>query len=126
MSRHERGKRNYVHGQWAETLAVWALRCKGYRVIARRVAGKRGTGAGEIDIVAKRGKTLVFVEVKRRRNQDDGLAALTHNQQRRISRGAEHFLKTYDGRHPLTCRFDVIIVVPWRWPIHIKNAFSAV
>ncbi|MCA1907094.1 MAG: YraN family protein, partial [Magnetospirillum sp.] len=51
-------------GKRAEIMAAWWLRLKGYAILARGWTNRRGSGAGEIDIVAKRGRLLVFVEVK--------------------------------------------------------------
>lgn len=56
------------HGRWAESAAALYLRCKGYQILARRAR----TRLGEIDIVARRGDTLIFVEVKMRRTLDSG------------------------------------------------------
>jgi putative endonuclease len=58
-------------GRFAETLAAWSLRIKGFRIIAR---GFR-TPVGEIDIIARRGGLLVFIEVKARRNITDAAAS---------------------------------------------------
>jgi putative endonuclease len=79
-------------GRIAETAAMLLLLAKGYRILARRW---RAPGA-EIDIVARRGGTIVFVEVKARRSMDLAEIALTPAQRRRITRAAELFL----ARHP--------------------------
>ncbi len=78
---------------------------------------------GEIDIVARRGRTVAVVEVKARMRLDDAAAALTPRQQRRITRATEHFL---GGRGELAgcwVRFDVMLVEPWRTPRHIVDAW---
>jgi hypothetical protein len=72
----DRRRRAYRFGHWAETLCVWWLRLGGYRVLARRYK----TPVGEIDIVARRGAALAFIEVKARRHttRDDGGEVLDH------------------------------------------------
>ena len=69
-------------GQIAETMAVWYLRVRGYRILARRFRCR----AGEIDIIARRGTLLVFIEVKARRNTATAAEGLSTRQtSRRIS-----------------------------------------
>lgn len=76
-------------GRWAETLSVIALRLTGWRILARRMKAKKGSGLGEVDIVARRGRTIAFVEVKARadmghwRRIRHGGAARPHRTQRR-------------------------------------------
>ena len=72
-------------GRWAEMRCVWRLRLTGYRVLARRFRSP----VGEIDIVARRGGTVAFVEVKARASHDSAAFALTDSQLRRIARAAE-------------------------------------
>ena len=106
-------------GRRAETVAALYLRCKGYRIEDRRVR----TPAGEIDIVARRGSMLVFVEVKARVAHAAALEAVTPRQQRRIERAAEWYA---GKRHRLaapTMRFDVVVIQPWRLPSHLRDAW---
>ncbi|MDP6406801.1 MAG: YraN family protein [Alphaproteobacteria bacterium] len=91
-------------GRKAETLAHWLLRLKGYRILARR----ERTAAGELDIVARRGATLVFVEVKQRPT---------------VAQAAEAYLAANPGLAGLGARFDAILVAPGRLPVHIANAW---
>jgi putative endonuclease len=115
-SRHQRGHR-------AETLAAWFLRLKGYRVLARRLTTGRGTGAGEIDLIVRRGNVVAFVEVKARSDLAQAAAAITPHQQARLVRAARAYL----GRHPelaaCSCRFDAVLVVPRSLPRHICDAW---
>ena len=67
-------------GQFAETLAVWQLRAKGYRILTRRFRCR----PGEIDIIARRGNVLVFVEVKARRNAATAAESISSRQISRI------------------------------------------
>src|SRR3954447_17803108 len=108
-------------GLSAETRAALLLLCKGYRIVARRWK----TPVGEIDLIARRGRLLVFAEVKTRQRLDDAAESLSEAQRRRIVAAAHAWL----GRHPADAvadiRFDVILVAPGRWPRHIKSAFDA-
>ena len=73
---NDKKKNAWLFGRTSESLAVWMLRLKGYRIIAR----DHRTGAGEIDIIAKRGGMLAFVEVKARRDFNTAAEALApHN-----------------------------------------------
>jgi putative endonuclease len=106
-------------GRAAETLAALALRLRGFRILARRFA----TPFGEIDLVARRGQLLVFVEVKRRPLLAEAAAALTPYQQARIARAAGLFLQRHPQARACAMRFDVIALAPWRWPLHIRDVW---
>ncbi|HET6469484.1 MAG TPA: YraN family protein [Geminicoccaceae bacterium] len=105
-------------GRTAELVAAWLLRLKGFRIMARRYA----TPLGEIDLIAKRGRLLLFVEVKRRADLAAATEAALPRQRARIVRAAELFLQR---RPDLAghCRFDLIAVAPWRWPVHVRDAW---
>ncbi len=111
---------SHARGLVAEGIAAWLLRLKGYRVLATRYR----TPLGEIDIVARRGEVLAFVEVKARPSVDAGLEAIAAEGYRRIEAAADLYL----ARHPrfagFTLRFDLIVISPRRWPRHVENAFS--
>ncbi len=107
-------------GRLAEAISAWMLRLKGYRIVAR---GFR-VPVGEIDIIARRGRTLAFVEVKAR--ADDGAPeVLTPRQRRRITRAAEAFLKARPGYRGLDLRFDLMVVGRRSPPRHVANAWRA-
>jgi putative endonuclease len=110
-------------GLWAEILCRCWLRAKGYTIIAQGHVTGRGTGAGEIDIIARRGATVAFIEVKARDTREKALEAVSAGQRYRLAKAAETFL----GRHPdlatLSARFDVMVVTPWRWPCHLADAW---
>lgn len=108
-------------GVSAETRAAALLLMKGYRIVARRWRSP----VGEIDLVARRGRTLVFVEVKARANMDDAAESVTPRQRRRIVAGAEAWLASHPDDARRGVRFDAILVVPRRWPRHIPAAFDA-
>ncbi len=108
-------------GRRAESIAAWYLRLKGYRIVARRFR----TPSGEVDIVAKRGSVLAFVEVKARRDMDVGLDSVTNTGRTRIARAAGAWLSRYPGAAQLDLRFDLIVVAPRRWPLHLQNVFDS-
>lgn len=107
-----RGRRGEI---WAELF----LRAKFYKILQRRYK----TPLGEIDLIVRRGKTVVFVEVKQRNSAALYGQALEAVNQRRIARAADWF----QSRHPqyagFDFRFDVIFLAPRRWPSHLSNAF---
>lgn len=109
----------YRRGVFAETLAALLFRLKGYRIVARRYR----TPVGEIDLVALRGKRLVFVEVKRRKTAEDAAWTLPAKQRRRIVRAAQYWLASHPDVTGHDIAFDVVLTAPWPWPRHIENAF---
>ncbi len=117
MSRRDAERR----GHDSETLAAWWLRLKGFRILARRYR----TPVGEIDLVAERGRLIVFVEVKRRPTLAAALSALAPGQQLRITRAAEHFLARRQPPPDRSFRFDVIALAPGHLPRHVVDAWRA-
>src|SRR4051812_17613319 len=111
----------FRQGISAESKAAAMLLMKGHRILARRFRSP----VGEIDIVARRRGTLVFVEVKTRASYDEAVEAISPAQQRRIVAGAEFWLASHpkDGQGDI--RFDVVIITPGKLPQHIPNAFDA-
>jgi putative endonuclease len=109
------------HGRYAEWAAILSYLVRFYWPVAIRVR----TRVGEIDLVLRRRRMLVFAEVKYRSSLDQAAFALTRRQQQRISRAAEQFLASRPPYAGLVCRFDVVCIAPWRWPRHVENAFSA-
>jgi putative endonuclease len=111
----------FALGLSAESRAAALLIAKGYRIVARRWR----SGVGEIDIVARRRKTLVFVEVKARERLDDAAEAVIFRQQRRIIAAAEAWLAGHPDDITSEIRFDVVLVAPKSLPRHIMAAFDA-
>ncbi len=109
-----------LFGRRGETLAAWFLRLKGYRILASRFK----TPAGEIDLVAQRFGTLVFVEVKARRSGSLADAWMAVND-RRITDAADYFLARHPRHAGSDMRYDVIFLAPMTWPRHVVNAFDA-
>lgn len=111
-------------GRLAETLAIWGLRLKGYRILAHRFRCPRG----EVDIIAKRGHTIAVIEVKARKTDTAALESLSRQQRHRIEGAFDYWLqKEYrppSGFEPLV-RFDLIAVIgPWRFHHH-QNAWRS-
>jgi putative endonuclease len=109
----------HAWGRVAEGLAAWWLRLKGYRVVAHGFRARQG----EIDLIARRGTVLAFVEVKARASPEAALVAVTNRQQRRIGRAAAAFLSQRPELAALSPRFDVIVLSPWRRPRHLVDAW---
>jgi putative endonuclease len=112
-------------GRWAEALCACLLLVKGYAILARGHVTGRGTGAGEIDIVARRGATVVFVEVKARPDTDQAAAAVSPRQQRRLAKAADAFLARRPALAGCRVRFDAMLVSPWRLPRHLIDAWRS-
>ena len=106
-------------GRAAESAAAMLLRLKGYRVLSRRFQGRRG----EVDLIARRGSVLAFVEVKRRPNVEIAAESITPRQRARIVAAAEEFVAARPRLAPLGIRFDAVLVVPGKLPRHIADAW---
>lgn len=111
-SRHRTSHRRGLGG---ERLAALLLLVKGYRILDRRYAAL----GGEIDLVAKRGRTIAFIEVKARRELDDARMAISADKIRRLSRAARHWLSRNPWAMGMTLRFDAVFVAPRRLPRHV-------
>jgi putative endonuclease len=109
----------HAQGHLTESLAVWMLRFKGYRILKRRYK----TLVGEIDIIAARGNTVVAVEVKYRTCYSHAVEAITPRQQRRIGKAFQYYLQHLQWT-PENIRFDAILFCAWKWPLHIPNAWG--
>jgi putative endonuclease len=105
----------------AESRAALLLMAKAYRIVARRWK----TPFGEIDIIARRRRTLAFVEVKARAGFDEAAEAVTERSRRRIIAATELWLARHPDDAGADIRFDVILVAPGKIPRHIPNAFDA-
>ncbi|WZO97540.1 YraN family protein [Isosphaeraceae bacterium EP7] len=115
-------------GARGEREAARWLRSQGYRIITRGYS----TSAGEIDLIARDGDVLVFVEVKTRQ-QGNPAEAVDAGKQRRLTLAALHFLRHHRllNAPGVRGRFDVVAIV---WPEgggtpridHIRGAFDAV
>lgn len=116
-----RRRRAERRGRRAEWLAELTLRLKGWRVLERRAR----TGAGEIDLVCRRGAVLAFIEVKARADLETARAALTPRQADRLLRAGALWRARSSRYDRLQPRFDLILVAPWRWPRHLEGVIRA-
>jgi putative endonuclease len=121
MSREKR-LRAGLFGRRAEQLAILLLRTKGYRILARTYIVR----GGEIDVIARRGSAVAFVEVKARPSLDQALIAVTPAKQRRMSIAARHWLTANEWAMRCTQRGDLIAIAPWRMPRHLVGAIELV
>jgi putative endonuclease len=115
------GRASERRGRFAETAAIFYLRCKLYRVLARRMRN----AAGEIDLIVRSlDGILCFVEVKARPDAARAAEALGYEQRGRIARAAALYLAKNRALGHKAVRFDVLYVVPGRLPRHLKNAWQ--
>ena len=119
--RRDDRRRAERHGRMAEQAACWLLRLKGYRILALRAR----TPMGEIDVVARRGSTTAFIEVKARASREDALLAVTPRAARRLAGAARCWVARHGDALDGACRFDVVTVSPRFAPRHVANAFEA-
>jgi putative endonuclease len=105
-------------GRRGEALAAWYLRLKGWRIVARRVKTPRG----EIDLVARRGRMVAFVEVKWRATAEELDLAIDEYRLRRVAAAVEAIAHRFAGAND-DRRIDVLLLAPGRLPRHIVNAW---
>ncbi len=117
-------KTNHQVGHFAETLALWYLRLKGYRFVTKNFVVKRGTGAGEIDLIMTKGKTVVFVEVKKRNTYGAAAEAITIENQMRVVKSSAVFLQRNPQFTKYEIRYDAVLFSAHHFlPRHIRNAW---
>lgn len=108
---------NYARGIWAERVAVVLLWVKGYRIRERRYK----TSVGEIDIIATRGKTVVFIEVKARGTLDAARGAILPGSYDRLVRASQIYMVKHPKFSQYNQRFDLIAVAPPASIAHLYN-----
>jgi putative endonuclease len=105
-------------GRRAESLAALWLQLKGWQILARRAR----TPVGEVDLIARRGRLLAFVEVKARATAREAEFALDEYRLRRVAAAAEalapRFMRPGDD-----IRIDAMFIIPWRLPRHLENVW---
>ncbi|MEM7496765.1 MAG: YraN family protein [Pseudomonadota bacterium] len=121
--RAARGRRNALAGMMAEEAAARAYELEGAEVLARRCR----LGGGELDIVAREGDVLVFVEVKRRQRGLTDEAPVSERQWRRLETAAEQYMLEHAQETGVVprCRFDLAVMGPDGRASVIRNAHSA-
>ena len=112
-------RKSLRRGHFSEYLAALALMMRGYRILAMRYKVK----AGEIDIIARKGDLVSFVEVKARRTAEESVFAVNGVTQSRIRNASLYWLQTRPDAGQLSHSYDIIAVQPWRWPEHFRDAF---
>ena len=105
-------------GRSGERIAAWWLRLQGWRIVGERVRTRRG----EVDLIARRGRTLAFIEVKTRGDAASLAIAIDEYRLRRVVDSAHALVARY-GAGAEDIRIDVMLVRPWRVPVHLKNVW---
>lgn len=121
MSADPRRQAAFAAGLAAEDRVARGFAAHGFDILGRRVR----TAAGEIDLIAGNDRTLVFVEVKRRKRLGDAAYSVTPRQQARIVRAAAIWLAENPGAARPDTRFDAVLLAPDGQTRHIVSAFSA-
>lgn len=115
-----RRQKAYRSGFSGERWAALALMLKGFRIVAWRY----GTPLGEIDLIARRRDLVLIVEVKKRKTLREAMDALSWTSQRRIENAADLWLSRQRDSPRMSLRFDLVAVLPRRWPVHVQGIFE--
>lgn len=105
-------------GRWGERRAAWWLRLQGWRILDQRVRLK----VGEIDLIARRGRTTAFIEVKTRTSPAALDLAIDAYRLRRVAAAVNAVSHRY-VRPGDDIRIDIILVAPRTWPQHLPNVW---
>jgi putative endonuclease len=105
----------------AERQALWHYRLRGYRILGTNV----WAGGNELDLIARRGRSVVFCEVKSKggAGRGDPLEMVGPEKQRRLRRAAEAWLATRPDLAGLEVTFDVVAVREGKLE-RVRNAFG--
>jgi putative endonuclease len=117
--RTNRRRGAHLYGVKAESIAALLLRLKGYRILARRFV----VSGGEIDLIAKRGDSIAFVEVKARADIEVAAISISATKRRQIARAARVWLARNPWAAGLALRGDAVFVAPGRLPRHAPSAY---
>ena len=120
LSKKHKRQRAFHFGILAEKIAAGLLRLKGYRIVHRRYK----TPVGEIDLIARNKKRILFVEVKARQALPADGELVTRQQQHRIVRAAEWFLMKHGQKMAVNVRFDLIVLTRRGRIRHYQNAWG--
>ncbi len=110
-------------GRVAEDLVVEYLQTNGWVVLARRYTTQRGSGAGEVDVIAEQAGLVAFIEVKARPSLRRALESVSPRQQQRIAAGANAWLARHPAYGNHDCRFDVVAVLADHSVYHVVDAW---
>ncbi len=113
-------RRAFRKGHLGEWIAAIALMLKGYRIVERRYRTK----LGEIDLIARRGNLVAIIEVKVRPTLMEAMNAIGSQAEQRIEAAADLWLSRQPDFGNLSVRFDLVAVLPRRWPVHVENAWQ--
>lgn len=117
-------KKKFKNIHITEKIALFYLRLKGYHLIEKNFTVKNGTGAGEIDLIMKKGKTIVFVEVKKRKTYILAAQAIDIQNQVRVVKSSGVFFQKYPQYKSYNARFDAVLFQDNSyWPKHLKSAW---
>lgn len=116
----DKRRQAYHKGRKGEYLAGWALRLKLFRIVETRYKTK----LGEIDLIARRGSLILMVEVKARPTLEQAMEAVTPTALRRIEAAGDNWLAKQADYAKLSIRYDLIAVLPRRWPIHVSAIYT--
>ena len=119
IERTKRRRSAHALGLKAESIAALLLLFKGYSILARRFA----VSGGEIDLIARRGGSIAFVEVKARGDLDSAATSISAAKRRRIARAARVWVARNPWAAGLTLRGDAVFVAPGRLPRHAPSAY---
>lgn len=117
-SQAEQRRRRYRRGLNAEMIVAAVYMALGHRILGRRFK----TPVGEIDLIAVKGNRVAFIEVKRRTTTEDAENAITLTMRRRVRRAADLWLARNPRFQCHNVGFDLVFVVPWRFPIVMHDA----
>lgn len=108
-----------AQGRRAEAIAALWLILRGWRILGRRVR----VPLGEVDIIARRSKSLAFIEVKYRSTAADLDFAIDRHRLSRVAAAAQMLAPRYmrDGDD---VQIDVMLLAPWRWPRHLVHVWQ--
>lgn len=115
---YDQRRRRYRRGIHAETIVAAVYMAFGHRILGRRFK----TPVGEIDLIAIKGRRVAFIEVKRRATREDAEDAITLTMRRRVRRAADLWLAHNPRYQGYDVGFDLVFVVPWRFPIIMHDA----
>lgn len=105
-------------GRWGERRAAWWLRLKGWRILDQRVKLR----AGEIDLIARRGRTTAFIEVKTRSTAAALDLAIDDYRLRRVAAAVNAISHRY-ARPGDDIQIDIVLIAPRTWPRHLANVW---